>query len=64
MPKVKIIDRAALIETRVTLDGKPACIAGRLNPFATVATLDGKARFEFTWETVARIVDKGGKFKS
>ena len=46
------------------LDGKPARIQGRLNGFATVATLlDGPA-YEWAWETVDRIMKAGGNFTS
>jgi len=48
-----------------TLDGEPARIVGRLLPFATVRTIrDGGPAFEYAWETVARVMENGGKFHS
>lgn len=48
----------------VTLDGRPAMIAGRLNRFATVIALDGGARADWTWRAAGRIVAAGGAFRS
>ena len=53
-----------LVGRAVTLDGKPAIIAGRLNPFATIAALDGSAAYEWAWGTATRIADAGGDFRS
>ena len=48
-----------------TLDGEPARIVGRLLPFATVRTIrDGGPSFDYAWETVARVMENGGKFHS
>ena len=48
-----------------TLDGEPARIVGRLLHFATVRTIrDGGPAFEYAWETVARVMENGGKFHS
>ena len=47
-----------------TLDGRPARIVGRLNPFATVATLPDGPSYQFAWETVARVMAQGGVFKA
>ena len=58
--------RRELADTKgITLDGEPAVIVGHRNPFAKVATLrsDGPVA-EFAWPTVARIIAKGGAFKS
>lgn len=59
-------ERIALVETRgVTLDGQPAKIGGYSLPFAQVRLLSGKGGpVEYAWETVARIVAKGGRFQS
>lgn len=57
-------NRDNLIGATCTLDGKPATIIGRQNDFATVATTDGKMRFEWAWATVERIMSKGGRFTS
>ena len=47
------------------LDGAPAIIAGRLLPFAKVATLDGKRSLEWAWHTVNRVMrDRHGFFES
>lgn len=42
--------------TECYLDGKPAVIKGRLNQFATVATRDGTAAVEFSWQAVNRVM--------
>ena len=47
-----------------TLDGRPARVLGRLQRFATVATIPGGAAVEFSWAAVGRIMGKGGGFKS
>jgi len=47
-----------------TLDGKPACIGGRLNPFASVGHIDGPLTVEWAWETAKRIMDNDGKFST
>lgn len=46
------------------LDGKPALVAGRLEPFATIATVDGSQAIQFAWHTVNRIMRRDGQFKS
>ncbi len=60
-------EKTRLIETPVTLNGLPALISGRAEPFATVRTLTpaGKhhIRGDWSWPTVARIVATGGNFK-
>ncbi len=48
---------------RCTLDGKPAIVCGRLNRFATIATLDGALSVEFCWETVNRVMYGTMEFK-
>jgi len=47
-----------------TLDGKPACITGALNPFATVRFRDNGMGVEFAWPTVERILAGSKNFKS
>ena len=54
--------RYDLIDTHVTLNGKPAKISGAMMEYAMVSTLDGSLSFEWAWVTVARIVAAGGKF--
>lgn len=57
--------RDNMIGAHCTLDGKPATICGRLNRFATVATLDPSGpRVEFSWHAVANVLDSGGNFKT
>ena len=59
-----MIDRNALIDARVTLNGKPAVICGQLNDYATVAALPDGPSYEWAWPTVARIVANGGDFRA
>lgn len=48
----------------ITLDGKPAMINGALMDFAMVRQIGGYG-FEWSWETVQRVVtEKEGKFRS
>lgn len=56
--------RRELCEAEVTLDGRRARVIGYANPFATVATLPDGPRVEFAWSTVARIIERGGEFRS
>jgi hypothetical protein len=58
------IDRVALCDVPVTLDGEPAMVCGYRNDFATVCQLRGPLRLEWAWETVARIISNGGDFRS
>ena len=59
-------EKRELCQTRTaTLDGHPAVISGAREPFATVSALTGyQYRQEFAWETVARIIQRGGEFHS
>lgn len=50
--------------THCYLDDKPAKITGRLNAYATVATMDGKQAVEFAWHTVNRIMYGNMEFRS
>ena len=46
-----------------TLDGvKDATICGRLNPHATIASMDGVSKIEVNWFTVARKMEGDGAF--
>jgi len=48
---------------RCTLNGQAATVTGRLNRFAKVVRLqDTELGTEWSWETVERIMEKGGKF--
>lgn len=47
----------------VSLNGEPAVIIGRLNPFATVRQINGTLSAEFSWPTVNLIMTDGfGEF--
>lgn len=46
------------------LDGKEAKVGGRLNRFATVATLDGKQSLEYSWHVVNRVMRANREFRS
>ena len=56
--------RRDLCSEHVTLDGRDAIICGALERFATVSTLDGTRRVEFSWGAVESIVAHGGGFVS
>lgn len=46
-----------------TLNGMPATITGRLLAFGRVRPLDTRfGGVEYSWETIDRIMDKGGAF--
>ena len=57
-------ERYELIDAKVTLDGNRAKISGARNDFAMVRVIPSGLGCEFAWSTVARIVAKGGAFKS
>jgi len=46
------------------LNGRPAQIVGRLETFATVRTLGDGPSYQWAWETVGRVMESGGKFRS
>lgn len=47
------------------LDGRPAIVCGRVDDYATVATLPNGPKYEFAWITVDRIMrERGGRFVS
>lgn len=64
LPHETYQDRAYLCEATVSIDGYPARITGYMNDFAMVRARDNGISAEFAWETVARIVAKGGSFNS
>ena len=53
--------RRNLVEAKVTLNDRPAKISGYTLSFAIVRNDNGQSA-EWAWETVERIVEKGGKF--
>jgi len=55
-----LCDRAASIG--ITLNGKPAAIAGRLLPFGWICALDRSEKYEWSWEAISRTVNRDGKF--
>ncbi len=55
--------RRELCGATITLDGQPAQIVGARLDFATVRDRNGRA-FEWAWEIAARLVGRGGAFKS
>lgn len=63
-----IAERIALVDAargaRPTLNGHPAVISGSHEPFATVTRIDNGERYEWSWETAAKIVSYGGAFRS
>jgi len=59
-----LADRQALCAVPVTLDGAPARVTGYRQPFARVARLGDGLSAEWSWQTVARIVARGGRFKT
>jgi hypothetical protein len=57
--------RRALCAARVTLNGTRAIVTGARNPFASVVSLDGpQYDAEFSWAAAARVIAKGGAFKT
>jgi hypothetical protein len=55
--KTSLMDRS--LDYKLTVNGHPATICGRLNPFAMVVALDGSGvKAEYAWDTVKRILDK------
>jgi hypothetical protein len=48
-----------------SLNGRAALILGRFQPFATVAVFPDGPAFEFSWETVARVMEtREGRFEA
>ncbi len=57
-------DRFALCAEKITLNGRPAKISGAGRPFARVTDSQTGLSAEWSWRAVARIVAKGGQFRS
>ena len=58
-----LIDKAN--QKGVTLDGQPAAMAGARATYGVVRLLSGKGGdVEYSWPAIARILAKGGAFKS
>jgi len=62
--EIPLKTRQALCDAKVTLDGLPARISGYNQRFARVTALPHGRSDEWSWETVARIVARDGKFHS
>lgn len=61
----RLADRRALCEVDgVTLNGRPAVIRGAREGFATVSAIPDGESYQWSWDSVARIVDAGGRFTS
>jgi hypothetical protein len=58
------VQRRELCEAKVTLNGKPATIAGYSLPFAHVTEIDSGLSAEWSWTAVALVVSRGGDFRS
>lgn len=57
--------RRELVDTHITLNGKPALVCGYRNAFATVVDLVSRLQCEFAWETVDDIItNRNGEFRS
>lgn len=52
-----------LVGLLCTLRGVPAILAGSKYDYATVITIDGLCRAEYSWDAVRRIMTKGGNFQ-
>jgi hypothetical protein len=63
-PFVNQIIKDLLVDIQVTLNGKPAYIKGRLNPYATIQSRDSSENYQWSWEAARRIVAHGGNFES
>ena len=46
------------------LNGRDAKVTGRLNQFATIATLDGELAVDFAWHTVNNIMRRHREFRT
>ena len=53
----------SMVGKQCTLDGCPAIVVGRKNHFGRIMDDYGHS-FEWSWESIGRIMDKGGNFKS
>jgi len=62
---VSLQRKRELVDTPVSLNGRPARIVGVQQPFATVATIPQGPAMEWSWEAADRIVrEHGGSFQS
>lgn len=64
-----LCERDRLMESAITLDGKPAKLAGRLCAYGTVWSMtDGDAAtmqaVDFSWPTIQHVIAIGGHFRS
>lgn len=59
-----LAERYELCAAEVTLDGQRAKISGARNDFATVSIVASGLSCEWSWQAAARIVTKGGDFRS
>jgi hypothetical protein len=57
-------EKRALCDAKVTLDGKRAKVQGACRDFPRVTMLRSGLSVEFCWATVARVVARGGNFRS
>lgn len=57
-------EKNQLCEYKITINGKPAKIVGRLLDFPFVAEVDGPLASVFSWKTIARVISNGGNFKA
>lgn len=64
LTEARIAKRQAFCSAEVTLNGNRAKVSGIRNRFATVTDLVTHLSCEFAWETVERIVERDGKFKT
>lgn len=65
MTRLTLMERRALCDAHVTLNGKRAVVMGWKRPFATVAAIPNGEHYEWAWETVANIVANfEGRFTS
>lgn len=60
----RLINRDIAIASKITLDGKPARITGKMNRFAFIYEIgDILKGSEWSWNAVRRIINKGGAFR-
>lgn len=64
LTEARLAKRRKLASAKVTLNGQKAVIGGIRNEFATVTQLPSGLSAHWSWESVERIVAKGGEFKS
>jgi hypothetical protein len=60
----KTLDRYALCEATVTLNGQRAKVSGAGLDYARVTDVATGLSAEWSWEAVARVVANGGAFTS